>query len=84
MKSLAILLDGGFVRFRLYGLLKNRHATADDIIRLSECVCSKEEELFRIYYYDSPPYARAETNPLLKKQVDFGRTPYGEAHPVSA
>jgi len=75
MKSIAILLDGGFVRRRLYKLLKNHHATAEDIIRLSRAIVGDDEDLFRIYYYDSPPYTGREANPILKKEVDFDDTP---------
>jgi len=76
MKSIAILLDGGFVRHRLYGLLGRRHATADDIVRLSMAICRKDEEdLFRIYYYDCPPHEGRAVNPLLNRAVDFGNTP---------
>jgi len=75
MKSIAILLDGGYVRHQLYLLLGNRHATADDIIDLSRAICVKDEDLFRIYYYDCPPHEGRATNPLLKSPVDFGNTP---------
>jgi uncharacterized LabA/DUF88 family protein len=75
MKSIAILLDGGFVCRRLYKLLKNRHATADDVVRLSEAVVDENEDLFRIYYYDCPPYTGKKSNPLLKKLIDFDATP---------
>jgi len=74
MKSLAILLDGGFVRHQMYKMLGKHHATADDIIRLSDCTCSKEEELFRIYYYDCLPLEGTNVNPLLNKPVDFGKS----------
>ena len=74
MKSIAILLDGGFVRKRLYRLLGKRHATADDIVRVSKAIVTKEEDLFRIYYYDCLPLEGSETNPLLNKRVDFGKS----------
>jgi uncharacterized LabA/DUF88 family protein len=74
MKSIAILLDGGFVRKRLYKLLNNRHATADDIIRLSDSIVNGKEDLFRIYYYDCLPLEGTDTNPLLNTRVDFGKS----------
>jgi len=75
MKSIAILLDGGFVRRRLYSLQDNQHASADDILAMCDKVLSDDEDLFRIYYYDCPPYAGKAGNPLLKTTVDFNQTP---------
>jgi uncharacterized LabA/DUF88 family protein len=72
MKSLAILLDGGFVRKRLYRLLGRQHATADDIVRLSNSIVGNDEDLFRIYYYDCLPLEGADVNPFLNKRVNFG------------
>lgn len=74
MKSIAILHDGGFVRKRLYRLLGDHHACANDIIRLSTAICRQEEELFRIYYYDCLPLEGADTNPLLNTRMDFGKS----------
>lgn len=74
MKSIAILLDGGFVRHRLHPILGHRHAEPDDVVRLAGAICTDSEDLFRIYYYDCPPYTGRKTNPLLGEPVNFDAT----------
>ena len=74
MKKTAILLDGGFV----YKVLKRIHARSpnpDDIVRLCEDICTKGgEELFRIYYYDCPPFQGKKPHPLLKRDIEFSKS----------
>jgi uncharacterized LabA/DUF88 family protein len=74
MKSIAILLDGGFVRKRLYEALGGRHATADDLLGLCTIIRTAEEDLFRIYYYDCLPLEDADNHPLLNRVIDFGKS----------
>ena len=63
MKSVAILLDGGFVTKKLYKML-GRHATANDVLEFSEACLKQDEELFRLYYYDCQPDEQTQTNPI--------------------
>ncbi|NMC70207.1 MAG: hypothetical protein GYA57_09105, partial [Myxococcales bacterium] len=66
MKSVAILLDGGFVRHKLYRALARQHATSKDIMRFVQaCLRPADEELFRIYYYGWA-LKRKATQELLK------------------
>lgn len=70
MKKVAIMLDGSFVLKSLRGKLK-RSPTTDELYDFAYSCVSSDEELFRIYYYDCPPYAYIETHPLTQKKIDF-------------
>lgn len=80
VRKTAILVDGGFYRRRaqvLFGdmpaedradeLVKycNRHLSADD---------SEKRDLYRIFYYDCPPMEKKLFHPLLREQIDFGKS----------
>ena len=57
-EKVAILLDGGFVKKKLYK--RNGHfATVQDITSVCDDIMADgyltTRELFRIYYYDAPP-----------------------------
>ncbi len=74
----AILMDGGFVKRRLHSSLK-RHATASDIA--TECACILQHPrligkvLFRVFFYDSPPYAGGATHPISRQQIRYSSEP---------
>lgn len=75
MKRTAILLDGGFVRPKLQNLL-GRPPRARDVLAFADsCLDKASEELFRIYYYDCPPFGEVRTHPLTSVQTDFAKTP---------
>ena len=75
MKKVAVLLDGGFVLSNLYRLLDKRLPNALEVWEYAQaCVRRADEELFRIYYYDCPPYEGSEMNPLSGEVIDFSRT----------
>jgi uncharacterized protein (TIGR00288 family) len=75
MKKTAILLDMGFVILKLKKLLGNRQPTSVEIREFALKCLAKDEEVFRIYCYDCPPYGERQTHPLNKKLVDFSKTP---------
>lgn len=75
MKKTAILLDMGFVFHKLKIALGKRPPTANEIRQFSLKCLLKDEEIFRIYCYDCPPYAEKQTHPLTKKLIDFSKTP---------
>lgn len=75
MKKTAILLDMGFVFLKLKNLLGNRQPTAVEIREFALKCLAKDEEIFRIYCYDCPPYGQKHSHPLSKKVVDFSATP---------
>lgn len=65
MKKVAVIIDGGFARkvFQKYFKKKNI-PTSDQIIALGQKVLTPEEELFRIYYYDCPPFEKDLRKPV--------------------
>ena len=75
MKKTAILLDMGFVFLKLKTALGNRQPTAIEIRQFALKCLEADEEIFRIYCYDCPPYGEKQTHPLNKTQVDFSATP---------
>lgn len=40
---------------------------------------AKDEELFRLFYYDCPPYEGKETNPIDRSNIDFAAQPKHQA-----
>lgn len=73
----AILLDGGFLKKKLFDQLK-RHPTADDIVKKSEALQKlpevAEHELLRIYYYDAYPAAEKLKMPVSRGAYNTGET----------
>jgi uncharacterized LabA/DUF88 family protein len=75
VKLTAILLDGGFITKKLEAPLGKFPAAADVKAFALKCLKPAEEELFRIYYYDSPPYDGEAVHPITKALFSFGKTP---------
>ena len=75
LMRLAVLMDGGFVTKRLRHELSGVHPTADQIEFLAASVLADPElsgmKLFRIFYYDAPPYERSGTHPVSKERIEF-------------
>jgi uncharacterized LabA/DUF88 family protein len=76
MKNVAVLLDAGFVLKRLYAVRGRRHAEAEHVYQFAHACVLEGEELFRIYFYDCPPYEESGCNPLDPgRRIDFGAGP---------
>jgi uncharacterized LabA/DUF88 family protein len=73
-ERVVLLLDGAFVKKKLEQRLKH-FPTADDIVAFCASVMAKPEFrnsiLFRIYYYDAPPFEGSVKNPIDGTTVDF-------------
>ena len=69
IKSVAVLLDGGFVRKRLRALLGHQPSAAE-IRELAFCLLGPDEELFRISYYDCYQPQEWAHNPLSGERMD--------------
>jgi uncharacterized LabA/DUF88 family protein len=70
----AILLDGGFVKKKLGERLR-RFPTVPDVVGLCQAVMRLQgTNLFRIYYYDSPPLEGKATNPISGSVLSFSTT----------
>lgn len=74
MKKVAIILDGAYVQKLFYKKNKS-HPGADDIIKLAKSSLQADEELFRIYYYDCPPFEGVRPQPISGKKINFSQTP---------
>jgi len=74
MKNVAVLIDGGFLS-KIFKKETNRHLIANDVIKIAQkTITTAKEELFRIYYYDAPPFNGKITNPLNKITIDYSGT----------
>jgi uncharacterized LabA/DUF88 family protein len=77
-ERLAILLDGGFVKKKLQERLHHFPTTADVVGVCSQIMQASRlsgAELFRVYYYDAPPFEGTAVNPLDQTTLDFSTTP---------
>jgi len=78
--KIAVFIDGGFFMKRynhLYNKNKNKTAeeVANDIYTLAHSHVGKENYLYRIFYYDCPPFDKKVHNPINRRCIDFGKTP---------
>jgi len=75
--KVALLLDGGFVKKKLRQR-QEQFATATDITSLCTEILAKprleKSELFRIFYYDAPPYEGDGENPISREVTRFSTT----------
>jgi uncharacterized LabA/DUF88 family protein len=69
-----LMLDGAFVKKKLEQRLRH-FPTVDDVVNFCATVMAKPElantTLFRIYYYDAPPFEGTCTNPIDNSVTDF-------------
>lgn len=76
----AILVDGGFYRRRAQKVFGDKTAQGRAIELANYCKRhlnshgEKNNELYRIFYYDCPPSSKRIFHPFTKKQVDLGKT----------
>lgn len=75
MPKIAILVDGGFFSKAVGQALRVRWPLADVIYRNALLLKAADEELLRIFYYDSRPYRGKQTNPVSQQVIDFGTSP---------
>ena len=77
MNTFAILIDAGFVKTRL-GSADNP-TTAEDIRALVQRICKHPtlagQSLYRVYFYDAPPFAKTRLAPLNGGQRAFAQEP---------
>lgn len=65
IKKVAVIIDGGRLRAECH--LKRIKITPERVIDVGIKVLSKNEELFRIYYYDAPPFSGHLVSPISHK-----------------
>ncbi len=79
--KVAILIDGGFFLKRLHALAKPEDCkNVDYIVKMIQILCSKhamrlEQQIYRIFFYDCPPFEKGLHNPLTGKFIDFKKQP---------
>lgn len=74
MKKVALLVDGEWFRRRLDDALADKlpkGVTADVMYRNAVSILENNEEIFRIFYYDCPPFDGIETNPIDGSKIEF-------------
>jgi uncharacterized LabA/DUF88 family protein len=81
MKKTAILVDGEFFSIALRHNLNlvGRLSAAQIYKHAHLLVDAANEEVWRIFYYDSRPYAGHERHPVTGKVIDFANTPLARA-----
>lgn len=74
--SYAVLVDGGFLKRKLYR--SGKHPTAVDIGEFLDWLCAHEPmkgmRLHRIYFYDALPLMEKVNKPLEGGEIDFSST----------
>jgi uncharacterized LabA/DUF88 family protein len=74
----ALLLDGGFVKKKVGERLGHFPAVAD-VVAVTAALMTQprlqDTRLFRVYYYDAPPFEGTATNPIDGSILNFSTTP---------
>jgi uncharacterized LabA/DUF88 family protein len=77
MYQYALLLDGGFVKKVLSSKL-HHFPTVNDVVNFCNGLTAtpdfQSHQLYRIYYYDAPPYEGAATNPISGQFTNYATT----------
>jgi uncharacterized LabA/DUF88 family protein len=79
IKRIAILVDGGFYRWRAHSLFgeKTPEDRADELFRYCLAHANNKHyigDVYRIFYYDCTPSTEIVYNPISKKQIHLGKT----------
>jgi uncharacterized LabA/DUF88 family protein len=74
VKRTAVLLDLGFVLYKLRGSLGGKPVTADNVHHFARECIGDGEELFRIYCYHCKPYGGTKRHPLTGQEINFSTT----------
>jgi uncharacterized LabA/DUF88 family protein len=73
-----LLLDGGFVKKKLQQSF-GHFLTVSEVVAMCNSVTAKPQllgkDLFRIYFYDAPPFTGTVTNPISQIQQNLSATP---------
>jgi len=77
-EKVVLLLDGGFVKKKLEET-SHHFPTVPEVAALCAAILAKPslagKELFRIYYYDAPPFEGIANHPLTGIRVNYSNTP---------
>lgn len=77
-ETVAVCIDGSFFLKRYFSLTgydygRPPERVADDIHRLALAHVGPDK-LYRIYFYDCPPYDKKQHNPISKRCINFAKT----------
>ncbi len=72
--QVAVLIDAGFFLHESHAPLGHRLVEPHEVIDAARSTLRKDEHLFRIYYYDCPPYEGTRNNPVDQRVVNFAAT----------
>ena len=80
-EKVAILLDGGFVKKKLQQQL-HHFPTPQDVVGVCTTVMGKPRlagmALYRVFYYDAPPFEGRSRNPISGVMLNFSGTPQAQ------
>jgi uncharacterized LabA/DUF88 family protein len=85
-REVAILIDGGFLTKRLTRLVQNPDKlTPKKVVAIIRAMCKEHVQrltddhgsnwhrhVYRIFYYDAPPFEGQAHHPLTRRQINFG------------
>jgi hypothetical protein len=73
MKKTALLIDGGWFSKGLGSItnIKSGWPTAEQVLSNAKTVLAADEEIFRIFYYDCPPFDGEIYNPISRKRTNY-------------
>ncbi len=78
--KVAILIDGGFFLKRLNCLCKKEDRNKTDyIVKMIQILCNEhasrlDQQIYRVFFYDCPPFDNGVHNPLTGKFIKFSDT----------
>jgi uncharacterized LabA/DUF88 family protein len=76
-ERVVILLDGGFVKKKLAESFKH-FPTVAEVVGFSRSLMTKsdlqQKELFRVYWYDAPPFSGTVRNPISGASTDLSQS----------
>ena len=79
MLRVAILIDGAYFLYRYertYGYGHPPKKVAENLHKMClEHIDRKTESLYRIFFYDCPPFGQKAHNPVSCEAIDFSKTP---------
>jgi len=78
MRKVVFMIDGWFMRKRIYNL-KIFHYGGPEIRKYCKSHLKQNDYLNRIFYYDTKPLDKKGHNPITKKLIDFKNTPTSKA-----
>jgi uncharacterized LabA/DUF88 family protein len=87
-REIAILIDGGFLTKRLARLVANpEKLTPSKVVAIVRSMCREHVQrltddkssnwhrhVYRIFYYDAPPFEGQAHHPLTHKQINYGKS----------